>query len=213
MQTIKASVVVALIVSVASVASASVTMKRTLIANPNGSGNVVNQLLVDFDNQLGTSQIRLVLTAGSFIGTDITDNQVTPKPPLTASDNVSFIATGGDTFTSGFNSTALIGGASSGLGGPGGVVVFNDNTLDIAWGPLPPVPVEGQNFLVAQIVLSPDAAGEWNVNFTSGDGNDFVFLGGDVASIVNGVLVPEPGTIGLALFGLYGVIGMARRRR
>jgi len=163
MQTLKASIVVALTICVASVASATVTMQRPLIANPNGSGNVVNQLLVDFDNQLGTSQIRLVLTAGSFIGTDITDNQVAPKPPIVASDNVTFIASGGDTFTSGLNSQVLTPGASSGLGGPAGAFVFNDNTLDIAWANAPPVPVEGQNFLVAQIVLSPDAAGEWNV--------------------------------------------------
>jgi len=209
MQTIKAIVVVALIVSVASVASATVTMQRPLIVNPNGSGNVVNQLLVDFDNQLGTCQLRLVLSAGSVIGTGLADNPVTPNPPIVASDNVSFIGFGGDTFTSTFT-RALTPGASSGLGGPGGAFVFNDNTLDIAWAPSPPVPVEGQNFLVAQIVLSPDAQGEWNVEFTSGDGNNFLMRG---LPIFGGVLIPEPSTIGLALLGLCGVVGMARRHK
>ena len=210
MQTIKASVVVALTICVASVASATVTMQDVQITNPNGSGNVMNQLLVDFDNQLGTSQLRLVLSAGTILGTDLASNPVTPKPPITASDNVTFIALGGDTFTSGLNSTALTPGASSGLGGPGGALVFNDNALDIAWAPNPPVPVDGQDFLVAQIVLSPDAQGEWNVEFTSGDGNNFLMRG---LPIFGGVLIPEPSTIGLALLGLCGVVGMARRHK
>jgi len=101
MQTIKTSVVVALTVCVASVTSATVTIQDVQITNPNGSGNVVSRILVDFDNQLGTSQMRFVLSAGSFIGTTVVDNAVTPKPPIVASDNVTFIALGGERLRAG----------------------------------------------------------------------------------------------------------------
>ena len=104
-------------------------------------------------------------------------------------------------------------GASSGLGGPGGQFIFNDNTLDIAWAPNPPVPVEGQNFLVAQIVLSDDAQGEFHFQFTSGDGNGAQFCGDIGADLLGGaspVCVPEPAAIRLGLLALWAMVAVIR---
>jgi len=79
MKAVGTSLFLLLIVNSENIASATVTMQDVRITNPNGSGNIVCQLLIDFDNQLGTSQLCFVLSAGSFIGTGLADNPVTPK--------------------------------------------------------------------------------------------------------------------------------------
>jgi len=202
------SVVTALVFCFSGVATATVT-QREVVTFTNGIGNAVNRLLIDFDNQLGTSQLYLTLTQGTVVGTQVVDNPVRPKAPIAASDNLSYITLGEDTFT-GLVPTALTPGASSGLGGPGGTFVWEPTVLDIAWAPNPPVPTDGQNFLAAQIVLSSDAVGEWNINYTSGDGVNFLMLGGEV---LGGAMVPEPGTLSLVLLGLCAIVGGLRRRR
>jgi len=182
----------------------------------NGDGNVVTTITVDFDNQLGTSQLLVELLGGSsIVGATVGENVVSPKPPITASDNVSFVAQGADTFTgisndanpTARNSSMLTPGASSGLGGPGGAFVFGPSGIDIAWASNPPVPVSATNFLVAQFVVTPTAFGNVAWTFTSGDGKNEVLT---TTSFFNG-LIPEPSSLGLLLMGLVAM-GVRRRR-
>ena len=214
MKIVKLCVAVVLTACIANPASAAVL--SSIDQSINGDGNVVNTFTVAFDNQLGTSQLLVeLLGGGSIVGATVVENVVTPKPPIVASDNVSFVAQGANTFTGLSNdanptlrnSSMLTPGASSGLGGPGGAYVFDAGGIDIAWASNPPVPISGSNFLVAQVVLTPAAFGNVAWTFTSGDGMNEVLT---TTNFFNGA-IPEPSSIGLLLMGLVAMV--VRRRR
>jgi len=94
-----AKIVVAVVMTVSLGSEAPAVVMSSVNTYMNGSGNKVFDVSVNFDNQLGTSQLLVDISVGSIVGTSVSDNPVTPKPPIVASDNISFVAQGADTFT------------------------------------------------------------------------------------------------------------------
>jgi hypothetical protein len=144
------------------------------IPTSNAAGNLVNQLSVTFDQRIGANQLLVVLSSGEMI---LGNTGFEPGPGLEASDLTTFVTLGGRTFFDGGN-TLRLGSASAINGGcvscdPGGAWTYGAGVLDITWAASPPVPAAGgPAFLVAQLVLTPDATGTWSYLGTSGDRND-----------------------------------------
>jgi len=192
----------------------------------NGSGNVVNELNVTFDDRIGANHLLLELTSGSIVGTPLEENPFSPQPHIFENDNLSLITIGGRTF---FENTSVAPVGATSHFGPRGdplteaggdlnadgyadgfdlnLVYFNigqtgdslppewtqwrpadneevrfktgnvpfhwtaswiefsENRLDIVWSTVPPLPTSGgSGFLVAQIVLTPNAEGTWSIS-------------------------------------------------
>jgi len=215
MQTLKASVVVVLVLCVASVSSAGEVSIVSGAASPGPDGHVVNDIVVTSADNVGGQQLVVNLTAGTInqsdFGSDLPPNAAlfTAFPNL---PNDTFVGMGGLNQDS--NPGTLVVGNSGLAGGmaPDSAALMSATNIDITWAPGGGVNVLGTNTL-ARVTLSNNAAGSWRLVSTERGAADVDIplsdglIGGGVMSIV-----PEPATIALSLMCLVGLVGFTRRR-
>ena len=193
MQILKASVVVVLVLCVASVSSAGQVSIVSGAASPGPDGHVVNDIVVTSADNVGGQQLVVNLTAGTINQSDFGSDLPPNAALFTAFPNLP-----NDTFVGGM--------------APDSAALMSTTNIDITWAPGGGVNVLGTNTL-ARVTLSNDAAGSWRLVSTERGAADVDIplsdglIGGGVMSIV-----PEPATIALSLMCLVGLVGFTRRR-
>jgi hypothetical protein len=183
----------------------------------NTAGNWVNRLNVTFDNKIGANQLLIQLTQGAMILDSL-------LPGSSASDVSTFVTMGGTTL--GTSDPISLAGAATSLGSVASSLTYSATLLDVTWFTNPTPSTGGPGYLLAQIVLTPDALGTWSFLGTSSDGNDAVVHTGPASStnpigrgvISGGIMsvVPEPSAmwyLALTTLSVSGCAFTARLRK
>ena len=171
------------------------------------AGTVTNQMFVQPSDGLDwtNSEMLINLTVGSvYNATNAVAADGNPNPAFFTT--MGFRNGAFDTFvTGGGFDPAVVSGASTLLGGPGGAAKFGSDGVDLAWGDLQEN--DFGNTFVGQFTLSADAVGTYTgVSIQTG-----AVVESFSGSVVGGVLVvPEPASLGLV--GLGGLALLRRRR-
>jgi hypothetical protein len=205
-----ASLAVALL-CIASHASATVTGEFVVVPSEADSpaGTVTNDLLVTADTDWLAANLILHLTQGSLHQDALLVGIGPPSPALVAALPV----LRWDTYVTG--SQGLAGGTPSSAGGAvdlGGTSAgaFNSSAIDVNWFTTSTNDIG--SFSLGRFTLSSDARGTFSLRLDGAPLRSAPFLLN--GRIVNGelTLVPEPGTLAMALMGM-SLIGVWARRR
>jgi len=180
-----------------------------------GPGFIANDLLINFEGNLGGLQMWLQLD-----GTDETFNSTAaefgsdlpPNPALFAVNAAvefdTFVTIGGLTSTDPNLSDVLIIGGAANIPGAPAERSLTGGTLSVTWAPGTGVVIDGgTDFPIARITLPPTINGNALFYLTT-IGDDPLLIR---RSVIDGVIVPEPASMALASLAALGMVAIRRR--